>query len=396
MILALALSSFLVSRVPSATAQDTPAVNVVRLPVGGLQPHCLTDDAGTIHTVYFKGEPKAGDLWYATLKAGASEFSKPIRVNSQEQSSVAIGTIRGPRLALGRGGRVHVVWNGSGKAEPKGPKAPSGAASAPMLYARLNDAGTAFEPQMCLARTSTALDGGGSVAADSEGRVFVGWHAAQPSGPGAESDRQFWVARSIDDGLTFSPEVAVSPKGLGACACCGTAGLADDRGGVHFLFRSASDNENRDMQWLSSIDHGATFTAHQLGEWKANQCPMSSASIALQPGSQGLVLFAWETKGAVSFARADLAGNKVGPPTTPSGKGPRKHPTLAVSPDGIVLMAWAEGTGWNKGGDVCWQLFRADGSPVAGSFARREGGNGLTAWNAPAAAWSVERFVLTY
>jgi len=367
----------------------------VRLPTGGLQPRCLADAAGTVHVVYFKGDPGAGDLWYGTLRPGQGELTTPIRVSSQEHSAVAVGTIRGPQLALGRGGRVHVAWNGSSKAEPKGPKAPSGSGSAPMLYARLNDAGTAFEPQRCVAASSTALDGGGCVAADQEGRVFVGWHAAQPSGPGKEADRQFWVASSTDDGRTFAPEVAVSPKELGACACCGTAGFADSSGRVHFLFRAAKDNEHRDMQWLHSADHGAAFSAEPLQAWKANQCPMSSASIS-QAGD-GQVVLAWETQGQVAFARADPQAGKVGKTISPEGAPKnRKHPAVAVDPNGRVLLAWAEGTGWNKGGDVCWQVFEKNGTPVAAQRGQREGAEGLQTWNASAAAFSNGRWVVIY
>ena len=42
-----------------------------------------------------------------------------------------------------------------------------------MLYTRLNDAGTAFEPQRDLIRMARGLDGGGAVAADGVGNVYV-------------------------------------------------------------------------------------------------------------------------------------------------------------------------------------------------------------------------------
>jgi DNA-binding beta-propeller fold protein YncE len=42
-----------------------------------------------------------------------------------------------------------------------------------MLYARLDDAGTAFEPQRNLIQVAAGLDGGGSVAADQAGNVYV-------------------------------------------------------------------------------------------------------------------------------------------------------------------------------------------------------------------------------
>lgn len=70
-------------------------------------------------------------------------------------------------MAVGKNGRTHVAWNGSSKALLRGSLNPdSGNPGEPMLHARLNDAGTAFEPQRNLMTSSFGLDGGGSVAAD--------------------------------------------------------------------------------------------------------------------------------------------------------------------------------------------------------------------------------------
>ena len=92
--------------------------------------------------IYFAGEAKGGDLFYVSAKKNETTFSTPLRVNSQPGSAVAIGNIRGAHLALGRNGRPHVAWMGSNSALPKAP-----GNETPMLYARFNDAGDAFEPQ---------------------------------------------------------------------------------------------------------------------------------------------------------------------------------------------------------------------------------------------------------
>ena len=81
---------------------------------------------------------------------------------------------------------MHVAWNGSGKV-----KTPVGS---PMLYARLNDAGTAFEEQRNLMRHTSILDGGGTVATDAAGNVYVAWHASQAGGEPGEGNRRVWVA----------------------------------------------------------------------------------------------------------------------------------------------------------------------------------------------------------
>ena len=152
-----------------------------------------------------------------------------------------------------------------------------------MLYTRLNDKGDAFEPQRNLIQNRPGLDGGGSVAADQEGNVYVAWHAPKDGkgesgrpvhghGPAhlkerkghadhhvhdphaghgqahskeahghGEANRYVWVARSNDDGHTFAPEIAANAKPTGVCACCGMRIFADAGGRVFILYRGATE-----------------------------------------------------------------------------------------------------------------------------------------------------------
>ena len=98
---------------PVEAAGPKDRVIVVAAPDGGTQPQAVVDDGGSIHLIYFKGDPAAGDLFYVRSAPGTTEFSKAIQVNSGPGSAIAVGTIRGGQLALGRGGQVHVAWNGS-------------------------------------------------------------------------------------------------------------------------------------------------------------------------------------------------------------------------------------------------------------------------------------------
>ena len=122
-------------------AQDH-AVEVLRVPDGGIQPLAAIDEVGTIHLVYFTGDPMAGDVFYVEKPRDATNFTEPVRVNSQPGSVIATGTVRGAQMALGRDGRVHVAWMGSATARPRGPRDLS-----PMLYARSTDLETGFETQ---------------------------------------------------------------------------------------------------------------------------------------------------------------------------------------------------------------------------------------------------------
>ena len=77
-----------------------------------------------------------------SARTTAATFTPALLVNSQPKSVIAIGTVRGARLALGNSDRAHVAWMGSDVAEPK-----VADKATPMLYARMNDKGDGFEPQ---------------------------------------------------------------------------------------------------------------------------------------------------------------------------------------------------------------------------------------------------------
>ena len=126
-----------------------------------------------------------------------------------------------------------------------------------MLYTRLNDRKDGFEPQRNVMTTASGLDGGGTLAADPRGNVFVAWHAqGQQNGKPIEGEghRRVWLARSSNQGTTFEPERPVSPAQLGACGCCGMGALADESGNLYLLYRSARETVHRDMDQQAVLD----------------------------------------------------------------------------------------------------------------------------------------------
>jgi len=334
---------------------EAAKIALLRTPDGGIQPQALVDAKGVVHLIYFKGEAKGGDVFYVRQQPGSETFSEAIRVNSKPATAIATGTIRGAQLALGRNDRVHVAWNGNQNV------AETAHEGAPMWYARLNDAGTAFESQRDLINYAGRLDGGGTVAADGEGNVYVLWHGAAADNSAGEAGRAVYVARSSDDGRTFAREKRANSAPTGACACCGMRAFADASGNLFGLYRTAKAMTNRDEVLLVSRDHGGSFEPINAHPWKLAACPMSSASLT---ESKGGVLAAWETAGQIYFARIAPGTLKVSPPTSPSGNAARKHPVVIGNDRGEVLLTWAEGTGWQRGGSLAWQLFDARGEPT--------------------------------
>jgi hypothetical protein len=239
-----------------AATEPGSKVTVLRTPNGGIQPQAVADAKGALHLIYYKGEAGAGEIFYVRREAGQERFSEPLRVNSQPGSAIAAGTVRGGQLALGKAGRVHVAWNGSGK-------------SVGMLYARLNDARTAFEDQRDLMQQTDVLDGGGTVAADDVGNVYVAWHGNVKGKPNeTEGTRKVWIVRSTDEGKSFSKEAPANTQPTGACACCSTKAFVDSKGNLNLLYRSATAKVNRDIYLLSSKDKGTSFQSAIVHKWK--------------------------------------------------------------------------------------------------------------------------------
>jgi len=311
--------------------------------------------------LYFLGDPRGGDLYYVQAKAAGEAFSKPIRVNSQPGSAIAIGTIRGGQIAVGRNGRVHVAWNGSNSALPQGPVNPeSGKPGNPMLYTRLNDKGTAFEPQRNLMLRTFGLDGGGTLAADTDGNVYAAWHGKGMGAAKGEAGRQVWVAESHDGGKTFRAEAPAWNGPTGACGCCGMAMFSTREGKLLALYRSATEEVHRDIYLLASEDKGKSFHGSLVQRWEINACPMSSMSFA---ENRGTTVAAWQTGGEVFYG--EVTADKVSKPVAAPGDGKgRKHPRVARNAKGETLLVWTEGTGWQRGGSLAWQLFDRSGNAM--------------------------------
>jgi hypothetical protein len=261
-----------------------------------------------------------------------------------------------------------------------------------MLYTRSREGGT-FEPERNLITKYVGLDGGGTVAADDRGNVYVAWHA--PAVPkGDEATRRVFVARSTDDGATFAREEPISDEPLGACGCCGMELLASPGGAVVGLFRTATQQVHRDTRaflFQGSLDRHWSAT---LDPAETGTCQMSTYALAEVPARHQFIA-AWETLGRIRFgvySYRDMTTTDH-PHDVPAAERSSKHPAVAIDKDGNVLVAWAVGTGWQRGGSVAWQVFDRELKPIAGA---RGTADGLPAWSRPAAFPASNGFVVLY
>jgi hypothetical protein len=262
-------------------------------------------------------------------------FSKPLRVNSIPGTVADPDRVSGPQVAVGYSERAHVTWTGAGGA-------------APLLYSRLNDEGTAFEPQRNLLPTVVGV-GGGSVAAEGQ-HVFVFYHVPEP-GKKDEEDRRVLMVASADDGKTFQPRPqAISPPGMGVSAGCGLRAYSMDPGRPVVLYRSASAGRRDACLLHEQIQGFRGWDRAVLDSWEAKDSPRTSGGIDYIHGGWAV---AWETKGQVYYAHVGYDG-KVSAKIAPPGEAVnRKHPVVGYN-GREVLLAWLEGP---EGGSAAWQVY---------------------------------------
>jgi hypothetical protein len=301
------------------------------------------------HHLIYCGEAAGGDLF--VRRAAVPRFGADPREQRPEQR-IAAGAVRGGRLSLGHDGWVHVAWNAS-RAVMR-----NGESITPMWYARLALGARAFEPQRAIGDDTKYLDGGGTIAADSHGGVYIVWHARGATD--GEMHRQMRLAVSTDDGAHFASDTVLANPG-GACSCCSVQALIDASGWMQLIYRSAGDGIHRDATWMTVGPLGASPPV-TLQPWQLPACPMTTFAIA---EGGGALVGAWMSEQQIYTATLDPKTRTASAPSSMNGAGSRNHPALAINKDGDRLVAWIEGANRSRDGSVAWELRDASGARLA-------------------------------
>ena len=139
--------------------------------------------------------------------------------------------------------------------------------------------------------------------------------------------------------------------------------LFDRDGALHVLYRVATDDKRRDTAWL--MMRGTTARPPvRLHPWEIQSCPMTT--YALAEAGDGLVA-AWETAQQIYSTSLNPKTGSVATIAEMPGKGSRKHPSVAINGSGDRLIAWTEGTAWNRGGTAAWRLTDRNGTQIGAS-----------------------------
>lgn len=289
------------------------------LPDGAASPDVIVTD-GAVHLVYGAG----GDAFHQRSEDGGLTFGAAVRVNDR-QGTVFSACERGPRVALGGDGTIHVV------------SAPNRLLG--VNYARRRPGADTFELTRDL-RYEGATAAEGAVVAANGDTVWVIWLDGKSGEPrNSPVGLPLFGRVSRDGGQTFEAG-GLLPHDYdgGACACCHLAAAFDAEGRLLLAFRGAR-NGVRDVFLLRGERAGRRFRTARVteDEWVFRGCPMDGPRIGQGKDS---LLVAHTVDGRVGWSRID--DGRVQPPQRPDA--PRGRFPLALQrPDGALLLAWIEG-----------------------------------------------------
>ncbi len=316
--------------------QSRDSLRHVNVPAGGISPDVAVG-AGGVHVVY----GRKGNVYYAGSMDDGQKFSEPLLVGGGKYSAI-VGRERGPRIALGKAGTIHVVWLGSHDGQ--------------VLYARSTDGGQHFSAPRNLAPDTHGADGA-TIAADETGKVFVLWLGGG-EGPESPVSSLVQLAYSDDNGSTFTPAKPVhSTYPGGACACCALKAVMAPEHRLLVGFRGAY-RSIRDMYLLKEAPGSDRFDAVRISDdgWRLDACPMAGPSVQAT-ASRKEILVAWMSQGEVYYAASKDGGKtfsrRVGPVDRQTK--PRTLPVVLSNSQGDLLFAWVEGQ------SAHWERISSDG-----------------------------------
>lgn len=334
------------------SAATLAEVLVQPTPDEGFQPRLVQADDGSVHLLYFKkrlNRPAAreGNLYYRQYQVESGRFGTPVRVSSQAFNLQSVSISRAA-MAIDGEGRVHVMWYRPREGE--------------YHYSRSNPQRTQFEGLRSLVTEFTdGLDAGGDIAAFGS-EVAIVWGAGDLT---REDERSMFARFSHDGGASFGPERMIANPDLGACACCSMAIDYLSAAELLVAYRSAIDGIGRHMQILrvKGVDgelSGASYDdVHQLQQWEATFCPLSTNDIGFDNGEAAWLVF--ETESRIVKMNLDNP-EQIALVAEPFTETRQKNPAIAFDAAGNYLIAWGEAISHSRGGRLNLRLFGKDGS----------------------------------
>ena len=303
-------------------------------------PPALTADSDGHLYVMWQEEERLP--WHILLTvsrdSGATWLKEPIRFTDYLSRT---GRVHGPRLALGGGGHVYVVWQefaGMPRYLPRIALTRSSDFGATWLSHPVSLWGLSEPKGVSAIRPS--------IVADREGRVLVAWHQAESQGS------NIFYTRSADGGVTWSqPAVRLNdplpPPSLSTYPLFLDAG----RGKLYAIWTGQSEQGRQRIAFRRSPDFGATWEPQIHLDRTASDTAFSATPLIAADAKGGLFVAwqQWEPRRwreyRVFITRSDDFGKTWLPEpvrldTLPQSRLAERPIQLIADGDGRVYVSW--------------------------------------------------------
>ncbi len=303
-------------------------------------PSIQFDETGTLHLAWFEQNGETPTLKTARISDKGSVVGEFVQVNPMGGEPDALH--QAPGLAVGKNNQLFMTWSTARK---------GGMFASDLQLARSTDAGATFERPVSVNDDGQAISHSfESIAADRQGQVYLSWldgRNKDKSGAGAI------FACSRDSGKSIGANMTIDGM---ACPCCRPMMALAPNGSLWAAWRKTFDGNVRDVVLAKSVDQGRTFSEPILVQrdgWAFPACPHRGPSVAFD--RLGRLYIGWYTEGTdeqprLLFAVSDDEGKTFSKPVSlhTSSTSLPDQLRMAVHPDGAIVAVWEEVTGVRK------------------------------------------------
>jgi hypothetical protein len=215
-------------------------VNVSRSPGDAFEPEISVNSTGAIYIAWEDTAPGESVIMLSRSTDGGLTFSGPVRV------STGAGRAVEAHVKVDDSDNIHVTWVDESEGD------------AQAFYSRSTDGGLTFSDPINLSnrpgrdihKPFLALDGN---------RVYVAYHEE------AGGNKQVYLVRSTDGGLSFSNPVQVSEANTGNGRGHSPAMVVDGRGVLHIVWIDTSIvGRDEGLLFYRNTRNGASFSQQQV------------------------------------------------------------------------------------------------------------------------------------
>ncbi|MDX6304601.1 MAG: hypothetical protein QOI77_1570 [Blastocatellia bacterium] len=310
---------------------------------------------GGAYVVWVEHRDRDGDVMLRRFNGAGQPLGDPIRINPQPGQATAW---RGdpPTVAVAADGTLYVGWTA---------RVESSTGNLTDIYLSASrDGGKSFaSPVKVNDDQKPAVHGMHSLAISDDGRVYLAWldernvapapmqdmkMDANSSGRHVESNREVFLASSVDGGQSFSQNQRVATD---VCPCCKTSLAVAKDGRIYVSWRQVLPGDYRHIAVSSSSDQGKTFAKPSIvsdDEWVLKGCPVSGA--ALLAGADATLRVLWyagSDKGqrGVYWSESRDAGKTFTPRQLLAASSARGTPVLLRGQLTSDIGVWQSGEG---------------------------------------------------